>query len=308
VYGSGFECQPELLQRVNDCGFSIAGNDAQVVRNVKDPETFFSQLDELKIPHPQVCFTQPGMSGWLVKNPRADGGTHVHPWLEGETPPPGCLFQREVDGQPMSVLFLADGRRAQIIGFNSLWNDKNNPRMPYRYGGAINHATLDHRERTTVIGYVAALVRTFGLKGINGMDFIASASGCQVLELNPRPCATLELYDPDTDVGLVSLHVRACAGSLPAGRVCLPRRLRAYRVIYAQRDMRIGTDRQWPLWCRDLPQPRRYIRAGEPVCTVHAAGTRLRAVTDRLAARCTALIGLLTRWTSMDSLLAEVLP
>ncbi len=290
VYGSGFEGQPELLDGVRASGYRIAGNDPEVVRAVKDPAVFLPVLDALKIPHPEVSFEpRRAAEGWLVKNARADGGAHVHRARGQEMLAPGWMFQREVTGQAMSALFVADGRCARVIGFNTLWTDADDPCSPFRYGGAINHTALPRRQRTAVAAYVEGLVRAFSLKGINGLDFIASESGCQVLEINPRPCATLELYEPDVQTGLVALHVRACAERLPPGLSLGPRRVRACRVVYARRDLHIDAGRRWPRWCRDLPQPASHIRAGEPVCTVHASGEQAGTVTATVNARWTAL-------------------
>ena len=292
IYGSGFESRPELLDGVGDSGHRIAGNDADVVRAVKDPNVLFTVLDALKIPHPEVSFApRRNAQGWLAKDARADGGAHVHHGIDNDRLAPGWLLQREVAGQAMSALFVADGRRAQIIGFNTLWTDPDDPASPFRYGGAINHAALPRRQQAAVAAYVAGLVRAFSLKGINGLDFIASDSGCQVLEINPRPCATLELYEPDTEDGLVSLHLRACTGRLPAGLSWRSRRLHACRVVYAREDLRIDPRQRWPRWCRDLPQPASHIRAGEPVCTVHASGAQPGTVTATVTARWTALGG-----------------
>lgn len=312
VYGSGFESQPGLLDRVRDSGYAIAGNDSQVVRAAKDPAVFFALLKELKIPHPEVSFKPHGAAhGWLLKNPRASGGWHVRGYKDGEALAPGWLLQRQVHGQAMSVLFIADGKRAYVIGFNTLWTDSVDTNAPFRYGGAVNYACLDSKQRAAVKDYVAALVRALGLRGINGLDFIASESGCQVLELNPRPCATLELYDADRSTGMVAAHIRACTARQISGfSFFRPRRLRAYRVVYARRDMRMEARWHWPWWCRDLPLPWRHIRAGEPVCTVHAAGVGVQEVTAAVVARWTALTKVLDGccWGGVAEPSPEALP
>ncbi|MFZ4703849.1 MAG: hypothetical protein ACOYMG_27710, partial [Candidatus Methylumidiphilus sp.] len=54
-----------------------------------------------------------------------------------------------------------------------------------------------------------------GLVGLNSLDFVLADGVCLVLEINPRPSATIALYDEDFAEGLLALHVAACLGELP---------------------------------------------------------------------------------------------
>ena len=43
-------------------------------------------------------------------------------------------------------------------------------------------------------------------------------------------------------------------------------------IVYAERDVVAPAQFEWPNWCADRPSAGIAIKAGEPVCTVHADG------------------------------------
>jgi predicted ATP-grasp superfamily ATP-dependent carboligase len=135
-----------------------------------------------------------------------------------------------------------------------------------------------------VAGYVAALTREFSLRGLNTLDFIVWRGRPMMLEVNPRPAATSELYEPETPDGMVALHVRAFDGELP-GRA-IRARVRAHAIVYATRcALHIPEGQQWPHWCRDIPAAGTSIAPDEPVCSVHAEGDDLDFVNRLVNAR-----------------------
>jgi predicted ATP-grasp superfamily ATP-dependent carboligase len=276
VYGSGFEGRTGLLERLGR-GRTVYGNAPATVALVRDPARFFPLLRRLGIHHPVVRLGPPSRpSGWLVKGSGSAGGTRVQP--AGTRPTSTAdYYQRLVPGDSRSVTFLADGRRAQVLGFNRQWTAPR-PGRPYLYGGAVGGLGPGGRLRREIEEAVDALVLRTGLVGLNGLDFILRGGRWLVLELNPRPTATFELYDADYPGGLFHWHLRACAGELPA-RAAAPRAVRAQAIVHAPcvggaRGMRL------PRWCRDLPAAGTRFVPGDPVCTVHAsAPTATRALT-----------------------------
>jgi predicted ATP-grasp superfamily ATP-dependent carboligase len=201
-------------------------------------------------------------------------------------------FQRYIEGAALSALFLADGRTARVVGFNDMWSENLGGSTPFLFAGALNRTPLDDALRAEVRRWVDALSGALGLKGLNGLDFMFDGQRCHVLEINPRPGATLALYDADYPRGLLAAHLDACAGKLPADDLP-PSPPRAWRVVYAQRDGEIPPELEWPVWSADRPQPGARFRAGEPLCSVIAEGaTREDAATlsearrDVILARC----------------------
>lgn len=269
VYGSGFEGRPDLLARLAR-GLRLYGNAPSVVAAVKDPGRFFGLLDRLGIRHPEVRLTSPtDPAGWLIKQPGGAGGAQVR--HAGRLPAKGPgYFQRLAPGRPLSALFLANGRRACILGFNEQWTVRARSDLPFLYGGAVGGIGLPPAIEGDVRSKLDALVSATGLVGLNGIDFLLHGGTWSVLEVNPRPTATMELYDPDYPRGLFEWHLRACEGELPA-RPARPRAVRAHAIVRAASNARATAAFDLSEWCRDVPHPGTCFAPGDPVCTVHAA-------------------------------------
>ena len=285
VYGSGFEGRTKFLGRLA-AGRRLCGNTPQVVAAVKDPRHFFPLLQRLGIAHPEVRFQPPvDPAGWLVKHPGGAGGGHVRHASERPARS-GSYYQRFESGRILSVLILADGKRALVLGFNEQWTTAARPGTPFLFGGAVNHVALSAALTRAIDDRLQALVAATGLVGLNGVDFILRESEWLVLEVNPRPTATVELYDPDYSHGLFDAHIRACAGALPRF-AAPPMAARATAVVIATAGGTLPREFNFPAWCRDLPMPGTRFAAGDPVCTVHAqapdAGDAKGLVRTRLA-------------------------
>lgn len=269
VYGSGFEGRTRLLGHLA-AGRPLCGNAPEVVAAVKDPERFFPLLDRLGIRHPETRLTAPPVStGWLVKHPGGAGGAHVR-HAGRRRARGGVFFQRFERGRTLSALFLADGRRAAVVGFNEQWAVAARRARPFLYGGAVAGIALPPAVSADLRSRLDALVAATGLVGLNGLDFLLQGERWLALEVNPRPTATLELYDPDYPRGLFDWHLRACDGELPDGSAH-PRAVRAHAVAYAFAPGRVEAGLVFPRWCRDLPAPGTRFAPGDPVCSVHAA-------------------------------------
>lgn len=277
VYGGGFDGNPALLSRLAK-GRILAGNLPETVTRLKSPHDFFRELDRLGIPHPEVRWTLGAehreRETWLIKLASSEGGTGVHPApmnTPGTHPRPGIsYFQQRRPGTACSALFLANGKDTAIIGFNALWTSDHCPRQPYLFAGARTDTALGDRQRKEVREYVNALTRAFSLRGINSVDFLVDADHITVLEINPRPSATVALYDADYADGLLLRHIDACLEK-PLGPVCSPRSMRAFKILYnTGSELEVPADIRWPAWCSDRPSAGTWIARGRPVCSVLA--------------------------------------
>jgi predicted ATP-grasp superfamily ATP-dependent carboligase len=268
VYGSGLEGRTRLLARLAN-GRTLFGNPPQTVALLKDPARFFPLLDSLGIVHPEIRFDPPAdVAGWLVKRTGGAGGSHVRQARPRHRMRTHRYFQRFQPGRTLSVLFAADGRRARVIGFNEQWTVGVRHCAPYCYGGAASQAPLPQQTQRRIASLLDDLVQASGLIGLNGLDFILAGDKSFVLEINPRPTATIDLYDADVDCGMLALHLRACRGELP--KVSVASVARAHAIVYAAVALRVPVGIEWPEWCTDLPEGGSVIPMGAPVCSVHA--------------------------------------
>jgi predicted ATP-grasp superfamily ATP-dependent carboligase len=294
VAGTGFEGHPSWLDR-GARHLRLLGNDAATVAYVKDPHHFFGLLDALDIAHPEIRFTPPDTLGWLQKQIGGSGGWHVRRWVHGMDAMSTTThyFQRELPGTPMSLLFLADGEHIAPIGFNRLMCEPL-ARHPFAFGGVIGPVPLAPAPAADMIHAAGALVRHLGLRGLNGIDFILHRGQAQVLEINPRPPATLALYDARVPGGLMRAHVDACNGTLPI----LPLFDDApagVRIVYADSNRTVSEQDSARMtaaaWVHDLPRVGVHLGAGEPWCSVSASGADVDLVAALLAQRVGTLRG-----------------
>lgn len=298
IAGSGFEGRPDLLQRGAE-RLPLIGNDASTVRRVRDPETFFAALDDCRIAHPAVQYAWPSdAGGWLMKDAGGCGGWHVRRAADGPLAelPPGCYLQRERSGTPMSATFVADGRRATVLGCNEQLTLAIGA-APWAYAGVIGPVPTSEAVAGQVHDAVHALVARFGVRGLCSLDFLLGNSGIDVLELNPRPSASLELHAQAVP-GLVRAHVRACErGELTPLSVHTSGVLRGNAIVFARTALELDARAAERLASEpdvhDLPQPHSRFARGDPVCSVGAHGSSAAALRAALAGRCETLLATL---------------
>jgi predicted ATP-grasp superfamily ATP-dependent carboligase len=281
VCGTGFEDRPDLLTHLAQ-NWRMFGNDAGAVARLKDPIAFASLCEYLRIPHPETMLSRPrDPTGWLAKRKGGAGGSHIV--AADRATADNVYYQRHVSGMPISLQFLGDGQRALILGSSTQWPAPT-LHQPFRYGGAVRPAALTAHESGPLAQTVHSLAAAIPLFGLNSADFLVAGDGFRLLEINPRPSATLDIFEPPGG-SLFALHMSACAGELDFDAPSLPGAT-ATAIVYAGHDGTIPA-LDWPDWTADRPHTGAAIKAGEPLCTVHAtAATAAEArqlVDDRLA-------------------------
>jgi len=128
----------------------------------------------------------------------------------------------------------------------------------------------------------------FGVRGAFGVDAVWDGRHVWVLEVNPRPPGSLELFGP----GCFEEHVRGARGvGLPgAGAPAATRCAKVKLVLYADRTVRAPDPGWWPAGLvRDIPQPGETITRGAPVCTLISADAAVPELVERGARLLSAL-------------------
>ena len=275
VCGAGFEDRPELLARIA-ARWTLLGNDAETVARVKAPEQFFGGLDRLGIAHPLTMMKRPTDSAvWLAKRRGGAGGSHVVPCPLAPDEA-RVYFQQRVEGRTVSALFVGNGRSARVLGFSEQWMAPTK-RSLWRYGGAVQPAELSEAAKASMTRAVALLASEFRLNGLGSADFILGVDGPLLLEINPRPGATLDIFDSEErgseSSRLLGLHLDAVAeGKLPRGPLKLADAA-ASAIVYAPERLRMPPGMVWPAWTADRPKPSELIDKNRPICTVLARAT-----------------------------------
>ena len=278
VCGAGFEDRPELLTLMAK-HWPLLGNDAATVARLKAPGSFFAELDRLGISHPATTRERPAKgAGWLAKREGGAGGSHIAPSrLQRDTR--STYYQERVDGRAVSALFVADGRRARVLGFSEQWTAPT-PRSPFRYGGALRPASLRQSVAREMASAVSAIARSFAVVGLASADFLVNGDAALLLEINPRPGATLDIFDCDA-TPLMRLHLEAIReGRLPRSGLKFDDAM-ASAIVYAPARVCVPSGMAWPDWSADRPKSAERIDKNRPICTVWARGST-RAQAKRL--------------------------
>lgn len=292
VYGSGFEHQPDSIAAIEPMT-RIIGNTAETVARATDPVLLSRICRAAHIQRPEIAFEPPDEpEGWLVKRRGGAGGAHIRAAATKDPAPPGCYFQRREHGRNISALFVADGTDVRTIGLSAQWTSPA-PATPFRYGGAVGPVDVGAAQAKQIARAVARLTLEFGLVGLNSADFLVSADAVWLIEINPRPGATLDIFEPMDDA-LFAHHLAACNGQLKTPPSDLP--VKAAQVVYAPRDIVLKAELDWPDWTADRPSPGTCIGADDPLCTVLAGAATADLARTHVEDRAREIMAIVEEW------------
>jgi len=322
VTTTGFESSPETLDKLHLLG-GILGNQAHCVRCCKDPFLFYQMCLQLGLSSPALLppfshfgemqsnadnsavatdstsrdapSRKPNLQ-WLKKTIGASGGTHIEVVSFDEAIQLKAPFyaQQFVEGIALSALFL-NGPECVVLSVHRQYLAPSSER-PFRFGGLVVEADLPEPAFIALVNACRAICRQFGLVGLNGLDAIWDGATLWLLEINPRPPASLALYPNDLLAPLFEAHLISCLSVArpnpllpnlnaiigldalnsahfstnrntlsPAAHKLLNRGM---AIVYASALLSIPADFQFPSGCHDLPVLPRTFQAGEPICSI----------------------------------------
>ncbi|MEJ0092642.1 MAG: ATP-grasp domain-containing protein [Methylocella sp.] len=284
VYGAGFEDRIELLESLAQ-RWTVFGNQPDAVRRVKNPIELARLCAVLGIPHPNISVTMPqNAENWLVKSVGGAGGSHVAPaaaWRAGDE---SVYFQRIAPGDPVSLLLLADGTEADVLGVSRQWPAPA-PDEPFRFGGSLRPARLSPKMEVLLTKAAKAVAGAASLRGLNSIDFLVDGADFTLIEINPRPGATLDIFE-DREGRLFQAHLDACLGR-PPDRPLQFDGAAAAGIVYARRPIASMPALDWPDWAADRQKPQTALVTNDPLCTVKACAVepeRARTLLDQRTA------------------------
>jgi predicted ATP-grasp superfamily ATP-dependent carboligase len=290
VYCGGLENHPGVVAELGRDRV-LLGNPPAVLRRVREPGDVLPLLARhgFQVPETRRAVDPLPASGrWLRKPARGGGGQGVRRW-DGRPPTGTQILQEHAEGVSASASFVADGRRSVLLA----WTAQLHAPRGFRYAGNVMPLDGPPAAREEVRAIADRLTREYGLRGLNGIDFVLRGDRPVVLEVNPRYCASMELVERATGASVFRLHVAGCQGQLP-GPIAEPAGVWGKAIVYAHRAVATPDTTAWLAeGVRDVPHPGEVIRAGHPICTVMAsAPTRaacdalLRTETARIRAAC----------------------
>jgi uncharacterized protein len=298
VYGAGLENRPDLVARLA-AGRTLLGCDPDTLGRVREPALLGASLRAAGHAYPRTysAADAPVLADptrrWLRKPLRSGGGRGVRAWRGGQLRG-DVVVQERIRGLPCSAAAVADGRRATLLGVSEqLAGRRALGARGFQWCGNVAPPRLPAGERRALgdaaRAICAHIAAAFGLRGAFGVDLVWDGERAWVVEVNPRPVASLEVLDAVHGTRSFRAHVEACAGRLPAERPA-GGAAAGKAVVFATEDVRVPDSRDWPdRGIRDVPHPGEAIAAGRPVCTLVATGPSPDAVLAELEERAAAL-------------------
>lgn len=290
VWGSGFERAPDLLAELA-AGRPIWGMHPATMRAAKDPFAFAAVAARLGIAHPPTRTMPPRHArGWLRKQAGAAGGGHVRPAAGRPPRGRGWYWQRRAPGTAVSALVVGDGTAARVLGFSEQWTA---PGSRSRFAGVAAPALLPAAAAAALADAATRIAQAHRLRGIASVDALLSGERLTLLELNPRPGASLDAYERALGLNLFRLHREAVLGRLPEPVLAVG--AAATAIVAAPAGLQVPPQFSWPDWTADRTPGGTRVPAGTPLCTVVAAGADLAQVRAAVAvaeARILRLLGL----------------
>ncbi len=267
IYGSGIEYCPSLLNALPDT-ITLIGNNTDTLHLFNSPKHFFKLLTDLKLPFPQTSLTAPqrNQQEWLIKPNHSLGGQNISTFDEKEVSD-ACYFQTKINGISGSILFVTNQNDTRILSINEQLAEQNN----FVLAGIEAPLKISDANLTRLTTAVSQLIQATQLKGINSLDFIIDDNDdLFILEVNPRPSASMALVDKEID--LINLHLAGCSNeTLPD--ISIHQQRQAYRGFYylfSPQQLTIKAGIEWPSYCSDIPPVDTIIEQGQPICSFFA--------------------------------------
>lgn len=294
ILGPGFE-HLEIKNTLN--------NPKDVMEEVNDKSKLPRKLSSMGIPHPETeSIDRAERLGFpvMIKPKSGSGGLRNLVVSSGEelalfkerNDAHEFIAQEFVEGIPCSASVISTADDAVVVALNEQliglhWLTG----LPFAYCGNIT--PFHTRFSNEMIQYAEEIALEFGLLGSNGIDFMLTGRGIEVIEVNPRFQGSIDTVERSTGMNIVDAHIKSFAGKLPKVRrtACFA----AKAIVYANKKVVIGK-RVSDMLIRcmesgrtaDIPQPKAVIQPDEPITTTLATAKTRSIVLEKVekSARC----------------------
>ena len=310
MYTGGLENHIEIIEKLSRAR-PLLGNHPNAVKQVRDPCFVQEVACKNGCTYPRTFFSSsevPRDGSFLRKSTASVGGIGVVPWKNPceETVDGREYWQQFVSGIPMSASLLVTGEKIELLGVcRQLVGLKWCYTNQFRFCGAIQLSMSAFQQDVLhhLHHFAIDLARKVGLAGLIGIDFILPRTSKQrrpqspvVLEVNPRPTATMELLERCTGRSQAGMHLASLGVPLLRESTALQDGSKMYwgkAVLFANETLTVsasveqhlvkcssclqGREFGWPM-VTDLPCSGTVIRPGHPVVSVFGVAESPRRV------------------------------
>ncbi|MGB8853139.1 MAG: ATP-grasp domain-containing protein [Pirellulales bacterium] len=316
-YTGALENHPDIIAAIAEQR-PLLGTSAAAASAVRDHARLADVLQSAGIAFPDTFTTPthvPRDGSFLVKPRASAGGRGIAVWDHDAhaREHDAHVWQRRIVGESWAAAFVVSragaarlwGVSRQLVGCD--WCHTSS----FAYCGSLDLPLplVPPHIRTALDRIGNAVATTFaplGLVGLIGIDLVVDPSGhVHVIEVNPRPTASMELVERTSGESLAGVHLAACGGNVPAlPAACPSTTIWGKAVLFASHDIVIDAARlaslqraclpitadetAWPVLA-DIPCVGTAIPAAAPLLTVFAAAADHPRVLDRLRHRAAAI-------------------
>jgi predicted ATP-grasp superfamily ATP-dependent carboligase len=313
VYTGAVENHPAVIAAIMR-DRPLAGCRPEAVESVREPDRLAALVARAGFVFPETRSDPAGLptdGSWLVKPRRSAGGHGIVPWHGSAAAAAArsaqgsdAIWQRRIVGPSCSAAYLAAADGGRLIGVSrQLVGRRWCHARPFHYCGSVD---LDPGSLPAALVEQLGRLRRLladacGLVGLVGVDLVIDPQGRgHVIEVNPRPTASMELIERASGLSLARGHVAACGLAAPAKLPGWPRAgTWSKAILFARRRLVIDETAVktleaaagpphagWPSLA-DIPAPPQVVPAGHPICTLFAHAASPRESLARLRHRTT---------------------
>ena len=269
VYGAGFEHQPETIAAIarrtrvfgNRCGNAETRQGSARAR---------ANLRGVRRAASSDCFCAAGRTRTLAheeagrrrRRPHR-GGSRPERWLHRTV----IINVALPEGASRRCSSRAKKRSKSLASACS--GQRQRRRRRFDMAALPDPSTSTPRKQRKSLAPSPRSLRNSILSASTALIFSISADAVSLIEINPRPGATLDVFE-SSEGALFAHHVAACEGRLTRPSAGLA--FKAAEIVYAPCDLVAHAGWNWPDWVVDRPSPGTRFAAGDPFCTTLASG------------------------------------
>ncbi len=289
LFTGGLENHPAFLERLA-ATHPIAAASPSAVRAVRDLAALARVAADVGLRVPQTHTTPAGLpldGSYLVKPVASVGGQGIALWRGGPPPPRPSHWQRRCQGISYGVsVVIRERASAELLGVCERLPCRNSTAAPgWAYAGSVTVPTPAWAD--TVLAFADQLASQHGLRGVVGIDCLANDSQpITILEVNPRPTASMELFERTRGLSIARCHLDAIGFASPqtTGPQHSAAPASGKAILFTDAAMRIEPDfadalaqcaAEWSVdnalpVLADLPQHQTCVPAASPLLTLFA--------------------------------------
>ncbi|MDT8311031.1 MAG: ATP-grasp domain-containing protein [Methylophaga sp.] len=232
-------------------------------------KSWFALLSDLAIAYPHSQFSLPvNADNFLQKTIRHWGGGHIH--RPSQSAHAAVYYQQKINGTSGSVLFISNGDEVRLLSLNQQYC-RDAAQDDYQLLAVANTLAVTEDQRQWLKQTCQKLSQTLNLRGFQSLDFIIDDTDqCWVLELNPRPSASLQCLPVEWP--LFDWHLQACQGQLADLEDFPLAPPYVWYCCYAHQDLTVPAQFDWPEYAGDLPAANTFIAKDQIICSLLFSG------------------------------------